>query len=125
MAMRRTLAFFVALPLAALPLHTAGATDGPFEPGLIRLSEILGSLHFLRNLCGEKGTAWREQMEALIAAEKPDAARKARFIASFNHGYRTFQTTYTTCTPAATAAIQRYVKEGETLSREIAVRYGN
>jgi len=124
-AMRRTIAILLSLPLAALPLNLASATDGPFEPGLIRLSEILGSLHFLRNLCGEKGTAWRDQMEALIAAEKPDATRKARFIASFNHGYRTFQTTYTSCTPAAAAAIDRYVKEGETLSREIAVKYGN
>ena len=119
------IALIVALLPSMMPTHSAHATDGPFEPSLIRLSEVLGSLHFLRNLCGEKGSAWREQMEALIAAEKPDAARKARFIASFNHGYRTFQTTYTTCTPAAAAAIQRYVKEGETLSREIAVRYGN
>ncbi len=124
-AMRRTIAILVAVPLASMPLNMAGATDGPFEPGLVRLSEILGSLHFLRNLCGEKGTVWRDQMEALMAAEKPDATRKARFIASFNHGYRTFQTTYTSCTPAAAAAIQRYVKEGETLSREIAVKYGN
>jgi uncharacterized protein (TIGR02301 family) len=119
------IALIVALLPSIMPTQSAHATDGPFEPSLIRLSEVLGSLHFLRNLCGEKGSAWREQMEALIAAEKPDAARKARFIASFNHGYRTFQTTYTTCTPAAAAAIQRYVKEGETLSREIAVRYGN
>lgn len=119
------MSFLVALPLAALPLHPAHATDGPFEPGLMRLSEILGSLHFLRNLCGEQGNGWRDQMETLIAAEKPDAVRKARFIASFNHGYRTFQTTYTSCTPAAAAAIQRYMKEGEALSKEIAVRYGN
>lgn len=123
--MRKTIAVLVSLQLVALPLGPAVATDGPFEPGLVRLAEILGSLHFLRNLCGEKGTAWRDQMEALIAAEKPDATRKARFIASFNHGYRTFQTTYTSCTPAAAAAIDRYVKEGETLSREIAVKYGN
>ena len=103
----------------------AAAAEAPFDPGLLRLAEVLGSLHFLRNLCGEKGNAWRDRMEALIAAEKPDAARKARFVASFNHGYRTFQTTYTSCTPAAAAAIRRYVKEGEALSREIAVRYGN
>lgn len=123
--MRRTIAILMLLTFAPAALQSAHATDGPFEPGLIRLAEILGSLHFLRNLCGEKGTDWRDQMEALITAEKPDAARKARFIASFNHGYRTFQTTYTNCTPAATAAIERYVKEGESLSRDIAVRYGN
>ncbi|MBX3595949.1 MAG: TIGR02301 family protein [Rhizobiaceae bacterium] len=123
--MRALILSFALLSFVALPLRGAHATDGPFEPGLVRLAEILGSLHFLRNLCGESGTQWRDQMESLLEAEKPDAARRARFIASFNHGYRTFQTTYTTCTPAAAAAIERYVKEGENLSREITVKYGN
>lgn len=115
-------AFLMAALLTSLP---ARAAEAPFEPGLLRLSEVLGSLHFLRNLCGEKGTAWRDEMEKLMEAEKPDATRRARFIASFNHGYRSFQTIYSTCTPAATEAIDRYVKEGETLAREIAGRYGN
>lgn len=123
--MRKLPAISIALTLTFVPVSQAAASDGPFEPGLIRLAEILGSLHFLRNLCGEKGHDWRDEMEALLAAEKPDPTRRARFIASFNHGYRTFQTTYTSCTPAASAAINRYVKEGEALSREIAVRYGN
>jgi uncharacterized protein (TIGR02301 family) len=122
--MRKTPIFLAALLAMSSP-SPSNAVDGPFEPGLLRLSEVLGSLHFLRNLCGEKGSVWREQMEALLAAEKPDPARRARFIASFNHGYRSFQTTYATCTPAATEAINRYVKEGEALSREIAGRYGN
>ena len=122
--MRKTPIFLAAFLAISSPAPSL-AVDGPFEPGLMRLSEVLGSLHFLRNLCGEKGSVWREQMEALLAAEKPDPARRARFIASFNHGYRSFQTTYATCTPAATEAINRYVKEGEALSREIAGRYGN
>lgn len=110
------------LVLAAAP---APAAEAPYEPGLLRLSEVLGSLHFLRNLCGEKGTSWRDQMEKLLEAEKPEPARRSRFIASFNHGYRSFQTIYSACTPAATEAINRYVKEGETLTREITGRYGN
>ncbi|TIW64374.1 MAG: TIGR02301 family protein, partial [Mesorhizobium sp.] len=51
--------------------------------------------------------------------------RRARFIASFNRGYRSFGGTYTQCTASATEAISRYMKEGETLSRDIASRYGN
>ena len=91
----------------------------------MRLAEVLGSLHFLRNLCGEKGDAWRGLMEKLLAAENPDPTRRARFVASFNRGYRSFEGTYTTCTASATEAIKRYMKEGETLTREIAARYGN
>jgi uncharacterized protein (TIGR02301 family) len=101
------------------------AAEGPFESGLMRLSEVLGSLHFLRNLCGEKGDKWRGEMEKLLTSESPDPERRARFIASFNRGYRSFAGSYTTCTPSATEAINRYMQEGERLSREIAVRFGN
>ena len=103
----------------------AKAAEGPFEGGLLRLSEVLGSLHFLRNLCGDKGNQWRSAMERLLTAEKPEPERRARFIASFNRGYRSFEGTYSTCTDSATEAISRYMKEGEALTREIATKYGN
>ena len=112
----------VSLAVTARPALSA---EAPFEPGLMRLAEVLGSLHFLRNLCGEKGDQWRGQMEKLLDSENPDPERRARFIASFNRGYRSFGGTYTQCTASATEAISRYMKEGETLSRDIASRYGN
>lgn len=103
----------------------ARAVDASFEPGLMRLAEVLGSLHFLRNLCGEKGVGWREQMEQLLAAENPSPERRARFIANFNRGYRSFEASYSSCTASATEAIGRYMKEGENLTQGIASRYGN
>ena len=117
------LAFLLIAPMAAT--RPAAAVDAPFDPGLMRLAEILGSLHFLRNLCGEEGNRWREQMEKLLRAENPQPQRRAQFIASFNRGYRSFQGTYTNCTASAAEAIARYTKEGETLSSDIAARYGN
>lgn len=115
-----------ALVAASLVLgHGARAADSPFEGDLMRLSEILGALHYLRNLCGESGQDWRGRMEALIEAENPDEARRARLTASFNRGYRSFETTYATCTSSALAAIARYMKEGEALARDTATRYGN
>ncbi|AZO63136.1 MULTISPECIES: TIGR02301 family protein [unclassified Mesorhizobium] len=119
---------FLAASLAismAVTVQPASPAEAPFEPGLMRLAEVLGSLHFLRNLCGEKGDQWRLEMEKLLESENPDPNRRARFIASFNRGYRSFSGTYTQCTPSATEAIARYMKEGETLSRDIASRYGN
>lgn len=117
----------IALTLAASTALAvpARAAEAPFEPGLLRLAEVLGSLHFLRNLCGEKGTQWRGEMEKLLQAENPSPERRSRFIASFNRGYRSFEGTYTACTASATEAIKRYMSEGETLSRDIASRYGN
>jgi uncharacterized protein (TIGR02301 family) len=119
----RLLAACLAAALAAAPC-LAPAAEAPFEPGLIRLAEILGSLHFLRNLCGESGDQWRGEMEKLLESENPDPERRARFIAAFNRGYRSFGG-YTHCTASATEAIARYMKEGETISRDIASRYGN
>ena len=110
------------LPLCAVP---AAAAEAPFDKSLSRLAEILGSLHFLRNLCGEVGTQWRDEMEKLLEAEKPEADRRAKFVASFNRGYRSFDGAYQNCTTSAQTAIVRYVKEGEALSRDIAARYAN
>ncbi|WP_054308775.1 TIGR02301 family protein [Mesorhizobium sp. 1M-11] len=107
------------------PAQPAAAAEAPFEPGLMRLAEVLGSLHFLRNLCGEKGDQWRDEMQKLLDSENPDPERRARFIAAFNRGYRSFGSTYTQCTSSASEAISRYMKEGEKLSRDIASRYGN
>jgi uncharacterized protein (TIGR02301 family) len=125
--MRRVTSIFTALALIA-PMafaRPAAAIDAPYEAGLLRIAEVMGSLHFLRNLCGDKGEQWRQTMERLLAAENPDAERRARFIASFNRGYRSFEGTYTKCTASATEAISRYTVEGENLARDLALRFGN
>lgn len=123
---RIAIAAFALIVLGA-PSASAQASTAvsPFEPQLIRLAEVLGSLHYLRNLCGEQGTQWRDEMEKLLASENPEPTRRARFIASFNHGYRSFDGIYVNCTASATEAISRYMKEGEALSRDIASRFGN
>jgi uncharacterized protein (TIGR02301 family) len=125
--MRRVTSIVTALALIVPMALTrpAAAIDAPYEAGLMRIAEVMGSLHFLRNLCGDKGSQWRQTMERLLAAENPNPERRARFIASFNRGYRSFAGTYTSCTASATEAIRRYMKEGEDLTREVAARYGN
>jgi len=118
-------AIFLAILGTASAAAQAAVAEAPFEPRLMRLAEVLGSLHYLRNLCGEHGNQWREQMEKLLTAENPEPARRARFVASFNRGYRSFDGIYVNCTASATEAISRYMKEGEALSRDIASRFGN
>jgi uncharacterized protein (TIGR02301 family) len=98
----------------------------PFDPDLLRLAEILGSLHYLRGICGSnEGQKWRNQMQALVDAETPGGDRRARMIASFNRGYRGFQQAYRTCTPAANTTIRRYLAEGSKISRDLTARYAN
>jgi uncharacterized protein (TIGR02301 family) len=98
----------------------------PFDGDLQRLAEILGTLHYLRGICGSnEGPKWRNQMQALIDAETPSGERRARMIAGFNRGYNGFQQTYRNCTPAATVAIRRYIEEGSKISRDLTARYAN
>ena len=74
----------------------------PFDADLMRLSEILGALQYLRALCGaNEGNKWRDQMTALLDAEAQSGDRRNRLVANFNNGFRNFQRSYRACTPAA------------------------
>ena len=113
------------LCLMAAPVR-ADDTPAPFDGDLQRLAEILGALHYLRAVCGaNEGQKWRNEMQALVDAETPDGDRRNKIVASFNRGYRGFQQTYRTCTPAADLAIRRYLEEGAKISRDITARYAN
>jgi uncharacterized protein (TIGR02301 family) len=118
---------FIALAalLALLsPALAQGGSDVPYDKELQRLAEVLGSVHYLRNVCGEESNQWRDRMQDLLAAENPEPLRRSRLVASFNRGYRTFDSVYTSCTQQALDAIERYMQEGAELSREINSRYG-
>jgi uncharacterized protein (TIGR02301 family) len=114
----------LALALADLPARAQ--PPAPFDGNLQRLAEIMGALHYLRGICGaNEGQQWRNEMQALIDAEAPTGERRARMIASFNRGFRGFQQTYRSCTPAAGLVIRRYLEEGSKIAREVTARYGN
>ena len=101
-------------------------TPAPYDRDLQRLAEILGSLHFLRGICGaNEGQKWRNEAQTLIETEAPAGERRDQMIASFNRGYRAFSQSYRTCTPAADFAIRRYLAEGAKIAREITARYAN
>jgi len=111
---------------APAPAPAPSSTPAPFDNDLQRLAEILGSLQYLRTICGAKeGQKWRNEMQALIDAEAPSGERRRLIVARFNRGYRGFEQTYRTCTPAADLAIRRYLDEGTKIAREITARYGN
>jgi uncharacterized protein (TIGR02301 family) len=123
--MLRRFLLMAALALATVPAR-AEVAAAPFDGSLARLAEILGALHYLRNICGaNEGQKWRNEMLAIVDAEAPSGQRRARMIASFNRGYQGYQQTYRTCTPAADLVIRRYLEEGSKLAREMTARYGN
>jgi uncharacterized protein (TIGR02301 family) len=120
---------FIAAAIMLAPAGTsarAEAAVAPFDGGLQRLAEILGALHYLRNICGaNEGQKWRNEMQAIVDAEAPGGERRLRMIASFNRGYRGYQQSYRTCTPAAELVIRRYLEEGSKIAREMTARYAN
>ena len=92
----------------------------PYDAKLLRLCEILGAIHYLRELCGaDEGQTWRKQMKSLIDVEGSTAKRRARLVKSFNHGYRGYRRTYRSCTKPAVLSINRFMNEGATLAKKI------
>jgi uncharacterized protein (TIGR02301 family) len=113
-------------PTVQQPEAAAPAAPTPYDPDLQRLAEILGALHYLRGICGSNdGQKWRNEAQTLIDAEAPNGDRHEQMVQSFNRGYRGFQQSYRTCTPAANLVIRRYVQEGAKIARDITARYAN
>ena len=95
----------------------AASDTKPYDDRLMRLSEILGAVHYLRELCGaNEGQYWRDRMQDLMNAEGSSALRRARLTRAFNQGYRSYSRTYNTCSPSAQTAITRFLTEGSQLS---------
>lgn len=107
--------------LLLLPAGGASAQDSrPYDDKLLRLSEILGAVHYLRELCGaDEGQLWRDRMRELIESEGTSALRRARLTRSFNRGYQGYSRTYRTCTPSAETAVKRFFAEATQLADEL------
>lgn len=109
-------AVLVAIALTVLSSGSSLAATGdskPYDERLFRLSEILGAVHYLRELCGaDEGQLWRDRMTQLLQSEGSTALRRARLTRSFNKGYRSYSRTYNTCSPSAQSAINRFLAEG-------------
>jgi len=95
--------------------------DRPYDNKLMRLAEILGAVHYLRELCGaDEGQLWRKQMTEILRNEGTTAVRRAKLVNSFNDGYRGYRRTYRTCTQSATVATRRFSTEGATIAASLA-----
>lgn len=91
--------------------------DRAYDDKLLRLSEILGAIHYLRELCGaHEGQVWRDQMRNIVESEGTTAIRRAKLVKGFNKGYRGYRRTYRSCTEPAKVAIDRFMDEGATLA---------
>lgn len=105
----------LAIPaVTGFPQASAAPGDAkPYDDKLMRLAEILGAVHYLRELCSANdGQLWRDKMKEILDTEGSSAIRRARLTRSFNQGYRSYRRTYVTCTPTAQSSIERFLAEG-------------
>ncbi|MGI9402588.1 MAG: TIGR02301 family protein [Rhizobiaceae bacterium] len=97
-----------------------------YDSQMMRLAEILGALHYLRDLCGaEENQLWRDEMQEMLAKENPSRERRLKLTSRFNRGFRSYQEIYRECTPSAAEAANRYLRQGTRIAADIPGRYGN
>jgi uncharacterized protein (TIGR02301 family) len=118
----RALVCAVAFVCGTLPAAAQAPSleQRPYDDKLLRLSEILGAVHFLRELCGNNdGMLWRERMVELIEAESSSALRRVRLTRAFNSGYLSYSRTYSSCTPTAQTSIVKFMAEGAEIAETL------
>lgn len=103
------LAGFLALGAPALSAHAQ--TQAQTDAALLDLSEILGALAHLEEICGQ-GAGSRADMETLLASEELTPVRQSVLIDSFNRGFRNVAVTHQRCTSASERLIERHHERG-------------
>jgi uncharacterized protein (TIGR02301 family) len=107
----------VALLLALAPLP---AKADSIDDGLTRLSEILGSIHHLRDVCGANdGPLWRNKMIDMINIANLDAEKRQQMISHFNDAYYDARTRYPMCTRDAAKRANTLFDEAHTLASRL------
>ncbi len=111
----------LAAAIAAVPLparaQSSQTVERPYDSQLMTLAGILGSVHYLRELCGAaEGQVWRLQMKELLAAEGTSGLRRWQLVESFNKGYRSYSRTYRTCNKSAIVTINRFMEQGNSIT---------
>lgn len=107
------LALLIALPAAA-------ETD-KFGKGVQDLAEILGRVHYMRNLCAPgEDPVWRDAMMELIRLEEPSRADRLEMTRRFNQGYHAARERFPECNAAARREMEELAAEGARLSSRLA-----
>jgi uncharacterized protein (TIGR02301 family) len=114
-----------ATPAVPAPPPEPEAVPQPYEPDLLRLAEIIGSMAFLRTLCeGQDRAVWPERMRNLIEAEGRSAPIRERLAGAYNRGFRAYALVHQQCSDVAKEAAARLANDGDGLSRKLANRFG-
>jgi uncharacterized protein (TIGR02301 family) len=114
-------------PAPAPPPKEEAAPEPPpaaYEPDLLRLAEVIGTLSYMTALCTQPGSdTWPQRITQLIEAEGSTVQRRERLAGAYNRGYLGHQSTHRACTDRSRQIIDRMLQQGQRLTREISTRY--
>jgi uncharacterized protein (TIGR02301 family) len=95
-----------------------------YEPDILRLAEVLGTLGYLSALCEQPGSeSWQQRMTQLLEAEGVTQQRKERLAGAYNRGYLGHQPAHRICTERSRLVIDRLLEQGQKITRDLATRY--
>lgn len=109
----------------ATPVPEPAEVPLAYEPELLRLSETLGVIAFVSQLCAEADAEdWRRRAQQIIEAEGATQARRDRFAGAFNRGFLGHQGMHRACTEAARLVLDRRRAEARRITQDISTRFG-
>ncbi|MFM9975819.1 MAG: TIGR02301 family protein, partial [Beijerinckiaceae bacterium] len=95
-----------------------------YEPDMLRLAEVLGTLSYLTTLCVQSGSeSWQQRMTQLLDAEGTTPQRKERLAGAYNRGYIGHQPAHRVCSERSRLVIDRLLEQGQKITRDLATRY--
>ncbi len=102
-------------------------TVNPQEKPLVELSEIVGALAFLTQICSPATSPnpWRVRMETLLDTEGEASGAREKMTGAYNLGFSDYSTSYRQCTDAARAARRVLMRDAARIAREIERRFGS
>lgn len=91
------------------------------QSNLLRLAEILGAVHHLREVCGANESAlWRNKMIDLLEIMNISGDRREAMISRFNSGFYGAGRNYPVCTGKAARQTNLLLNEGRAVSARLA-----
>lgn len=110
---------------ASAPAPAAPAPPPPYEPQLLKLAELTGTIAFMRGLCHDADAPqWRGRVEALIQSTAKSPAQRSALIGAYNRGYGSYALTYHRCTANARVVIDRAMARSRAIATTVMQDYG-
>jgi len=107
--------------LALLFCVSSSLSADPLQTKLLRLSEILGAVHHLREVCGaNEGPLWRNKMIGLLEITRVSGRQREALVSRFNAGFYKAGRNFPVCTGKAIRESNALLKEGQQVSGALA-----